>query len=195
MLRHSDGKVRHDGSRAANKQRCYAVVGRGRLHGASEFNARVRNRGVEHRMVYYRILEEERRWRPSLSKYDRLRRQDKRPHIVARTAGCFCWRFRHFSHIARLRCNVRFYNKLLIWCENLQGAEHIRWPMPGLPLILQTSALGPLAAGHLLGLRPRKAAFCFGGQHADLSYPLDGRAANRLPPQLGKRVDGNPQTQ
>ena len=26
MLRHSDGKVRHDGSRAANKQRCYAVA-------------------------------------------------------------------------------------------------------------------------------------------------------------------------
>lgn len=33
LLRHSDGKVRHDGSRAANKQRCYPVAERGRLHG------------------------------------------------------------------------------------------------------------------------------------------------------------------
>lgn len=59
MLRHSDGKVRHDGSRAANKQRCYLVAERGRLHSASELNARVRGRGLEHRIVYYRGLEEE----------------------------------------------------------------------------------------------------------------------------------------
>ena len=53
MLRQTDGKMRHDGSRAANKQRCYAVAERGRLHGASELNARVRNRDIEHRIVYY----------------------------------------------------------------------------------------------------------------------------------------------
>ncbi|MEI9404811.1 hypothetical protein, partial [Mesorhizobium argentiipisi] len=87
MLRHSDGKVRHDGSRAANKQRCYAFAERGRLHGASELDARVRDRGLEHRMVYYRSLEEEWRWVESLAKYDRLRRQDKSPHGVL-AIGC-----------------------------------------------------------------------------------------------------------
>ncbi len=71
MLRHSDGKVRHDGSRAANTQRCYAFAVRGRLHSASELNARVQNRCVEHRVVYYRILEEKRRWKGSISKNDR----------------------------------------------------------------------------------------------------------------------------
>lgn len=131
MLRQSDGKVRHDGSSAANKQRNYPVAERGRLHGASELDTRIRNRGIENRVVYYRRLEEERRWKTSLTKYDRLRRQDKRAHIVRRSVGCFRWRFRHFSHIARLRCNVQFYDILLIWCENLQGAEHIRWPIPG----------------------------------------------------------------
>jgi hypothetical protein len=90
MLRQSDGKVRHDGSSAANKQRNYAVAERGRLHGASELDARLRNHGMEYRIVYYRRLEEERRWQPSLSKYDRLRRQDKRAHIVLRSVGCFC---------------------------------------------------------------------------------------------------------
>jgi hypothetical protein len=77
MLRQPDGKVRHDGSRVANKQRCYAVAERGRLHGASELDARVRDRGLEHRIVYHRSLEEERRWEESRRKYDRLRRQDK----------------------------------------------------------------------------------------------------------------------
>ncbi len=90
LLRHSDGKVRHDGSRAANKQRCYAVAERGRLHGASALDARVRDRGLEHRIVYYRNLEEERRWKESRGKYDRLRRQDKRAHIALRSDGCFC---------------------------------------------------------------------------------------------------------
>ncbi|WP_287389183.1 transposase [Mesorhizobium sp.] len=96
MLRHSDGKVRHDGSRAANKQRCYPVAERGRLHSASKLDARVRDLSVEHRIVYYRRLEEERRWKESLETYDRLGRQDKRAHIVRRSVGCFCWNFRHF---------------------------------------------------------------------------------------------------
>lgn len=83
LLRHSDGKVRHDGSRAANKQCCYAVAERGRLHGASGLDARVRNRGIEHRIVCYRRLEEERRWKESHGKYDRLRWQDKRQQCAA----------------------------------------------------------------------------------------------------------------
>ena len=93
MLRQSDGKVRHDGSRAANKQRCYAVAERGRLHGASDLDARVRDRGLEHRIVYYRSLEEERRWIESRGKYDRLRRQDKRVHIALRLGDCFYYSF------------------------------------------------------------------------------------------------------
>lgn len=77
MLRQSDGKVRHDGSSAANKQRNTPVAERGRLHGASELNVRIRNRAIEHRIVYYCSLEEERRWQTSREKYDRLRRRDK----------------------------------------------------------------------------------------------------------------------
>ncbi|SFQ20086.1 hypothetical protein SAMN03159463_05956 [Mesorhizobium sp. NFR06] len=59
LLRQSDGRVRHDGSRAANKQRNYPVAERGRLHGASELDAQKRNRSAEHRFMYYRIIEEE----------------------------------------------------------------------------------------------------------------------------------------
>lgn len=87
MLRHSDGKVRHDGSSAAFMQPVDPVAERGRLHGASGLDARMRNRGIEHRMVHYRRVDEERRWKESHGKYDRLRRQDKRPHI-ARDDGC-----------------------------------------------------------------------------------------------------------
>ena len=107
LLRHYDGKVRHDGSHVANKQRCYAVAGRGRLHGASELNARVRDRGVEHRMVYYRRLEEERRWKESLERYGRLRWQDKRAHIARRSVVCFLSFFRRDSNIAAALNNVR----------------------------------------------------------------------------------------
>lgn len=49
------GKVRREGSSAANKQRSYAVPERGRLHGASEISASKRNRGIEHRVAYYCI--------------------------------------------------------------------------------------------------------------------------------------------
>lgn len=127
LLRQTDGKLRHDGSSAAAVQPKHPVAERGRLHGASELDGQKRNRSAEHRFAYYRNFEEERRWIESREKYDRLRRQDKRAHVVPRSVGCFCWRFRHFSHIASLCCNVRFYNKLLIWCENLQGAKRIRW--------------------------------------------------------------------
>jgi hypothetical protein len=51
LLRHSDGKVRHDGSRAAIKQRGYLVAERGRLHGVSELDGSKRNRVLEHRIV------------------------------------------------------------------------------------------------------------------------------------------------
>lgn len=92
MLRQSDGKVRHDGSSAALMQPKQPVAERGRLHGASELNARTRNRSAEHRFVYYRILKEERRWLQSIAKNNRLRWQDKRPHIARRTGLCFSMR-------------------------------------------------------------------------------------------------------
>lgn len=62
MLRQPDEKMRHDGSSAAFVQPKHPVAERGRLHGASELNARLRNRCIEYRIVYYRTLEEERRW-------------------------------------------------------------------------------------------------------------------------------------
>lgn len=71
MLCHSDGKARHDGSRAANKQRCYALEERRRLHGPLGLDARIRNRRIENRMVYYRVLGENRRRLASLGKRNR----------------------------------------------------------------------------------------------------------------------------
>lgn len=120
MFRHSDGKLRHDDSRAANKQRCYPVAKRGRLHGASDLDARVRNRSIEHRILYRRSLEGERRWQKILSKYDRLRRQDKRAHIVRPSVGCIRWVFRRFPHIATFSRNVRFSAKRLMLFRNWQ---------------------------------------------------------------------------
>ena len=38
---------------------------------------------------------------------DRLGRQDKKPHIVARTVGCFACAFWSFSHIAHHERDVR----------------------------------------------------------------------------------------
>lgn len=77
-------KSAHGGSSAAPMQPKHPVAERGRLHGASELNVRTRNRSAEHRLVYYRILKEERRWAQSITKHNRLRWRDKRP----RGAGC-----------------------------------------------------------------------------------------------------------
>lgn len=65
------------------------VAERGRSHGASELDAQKRNRNVENRFVYYRILKEERRWLQSIAKHNRLRWQDKREHIALRSGLCF----------------------------------------------------------------------------------------------------------
>ncbi len=89
MLRQTDGKVRHDGSSAAFVQPKQPVAERGRLHGASELNGQKRNRSAENRLVYYRIREEERRWRQNLAKHNRLRWQDKREHIALRLVFVF----------------------------------------------------------------------------------------------------------
>lgn len=134
MLRHSDGKVRHDGSRAANKQRSYPVAERGRLHGASELNARALDRGVEHRMAYCRILEEELQCTISLEKYDRLIWQDKREHIALRLGLCFSTGDEAISQCAHVYCTLRGYRFLSYFCGLVQCAgvlPHLRRVGPG----------------------------------------------------------------
>lgn len=107
MLRHSDGKVRHDGSSAAFMQPVDPVGERGRLHGASELDARIRNRGIAHRIVYYRRFGEERRWRISIQKHNRLRRLDKSAHIARWPVARFFRVPRRDAHIAPVGPNVR----------------------------------------------------------------------------------------
>jgi hypothetical protein len=106
LLRQTDGKLRHDGSRAAAVQPKHPVAERGRLHGASELDGQKRNRSAEHRFVYYRNFEEERRCQKDHRKHNRLRRQDKRAHIVLRSVAWICLICCHFPHIAALRHNV-----------------------------------------------------------------------------------------
>lgn len=56
--RQFDGKVHRDDSSAALMQPVGPVAERGRLRGALEIDARIRNRDIEHRIAYYRSLEE-----------------------------------------------------------------------------------------------------------------------------------------
>ena len=186
-FRQSDGKVRHDGSRAANKQRCYAVAERGRLHGASELDARVRDRGLEHRIVYYRSLEEERRWRESRGKYDRLRRQDKRQHIVLWAVGCFCWTFRCLPHIAVPWCNVWSKIKRLMLFRNY----HIAGVLPArarqsrrrcVDVTTHRSQVRPDLAERLYGGRERNVPFRSASGVSSRSHPVSKdtrRACNK----------------
>ncbi|MFG1314612.1 hypothetical protein [Xanthobacter autotrophicus] len=77
MLRQSDGKVRRDGSSAANVQPEHPVAERGGVQGASELEARKRRRVVANSIVYSRIRKDERRCPQEQWKYDRLGGQDK----------------------------------------------------------------------------------------------------------------------
>jgi hypothetical protein len=77
MLRQSDGKLRHDGSGAANVQPEYPVDERGGVHGAPELERTERQRVEENSPVCYRSHKEKRRWRKDQQKYDRLGGQDK----------------------------------------------------------------------------------------------------------------------
>ena len=106
LLRQTDGKLRHDGSSAAFVEPKHPVAERGRLHGASGLDCQKRNRSAEHRFVYYRNSEEERRCQKDHWKHNRLRLQDKRPHIVRRLGGCFCLVFWRVAHISGLHRNV-----------------------------------------------------------------------------------------
>ncbi|RUW24043.1 hypothetical protein EN858_20100 [Mesorhizobium sp. M4B.F.Ca.ET.215.01.1.1] len=113
MHRQSDGKVRHDGSSAAFVQPINPVAERGRLHGASELDARTRHRSTENKFVYYRTEGEERRCRKDHRKHNRLRWLDKSPHIVCWPVGLFLGIFRCPAHIAVIRRNVRRTPKTL----------------------------------------------------------------------------------
>lgn len=78
MLRQSDGKVRRDGSSAADVQPEHPVAERGGVQGASELEARERRRAVANSIVYSRIGKDERRCPQEQWKYDRLGGRDKR---------------------------------------------------------------------------------------------------------------------
>lgn len=76
MLRQSDGKVRRDGSSAADVQPERPVAERGGVQGASELEARERRRVVAKITVYYRIMKDKRRCPKEQWKNDRLGGQE-----------------------------------------------------------------------------------------------------------------------
>jgi len=76
MLRQSDGKVRRDGSGAADMQPENPVAERGRVQGALELKHRRKQRVAENNAVYYRSQKEKRRWRKDQRKKCQLRGQD-----------------------------------------------------------------------------------------------------------------------
>lgn len=73
MLRQSGGKVRRNGSSAADVQPKHPVDERGGMQGASELEARGRQRAIEKNVVYVRIRKEKRRCQEERWKHDRLR--------------------------------------------------------------------------------------------------------------------------
>ena len=93
MLRHSDGKLRRDGSRAALWQPNTAVDERGRLHGApglavvEQPRVRARIRGP------CRNQERKREWSRERRLVDRLRRQDNARRLA------FCQNEPNSSHL------------------------------------------------------------------------------------------------
>ncbi len=88
MLRQSDGKMRCDGSGAAEMQPEHPVAKRGRVQGASELEDWRKQRDTCKKSVYLRNLKEKRRWMQSLAKHDRLRGQDKgNRHRAAAVSG------------------------------------------------------------------------------------------------------------
>jgi hypothetical protein len=110
MLRQSDGKLRRDGSAAADVQPKNPVAERGRVQGALELKDRRKQRDTEKKSVYLRRKKEKRRWRKDQRKRRQLRGQDKKPHIAAWTVGCFGSDFFDFLHIADHRCDVRVFH-------------------------------------------------------------------------------------
>src|SRR5690348_841606 len=106
LLRHSDGKMRRDGSNAASMQPSTAVAERGRLHGASGLAV------VEEPRVLAYIREpcrnQERngkwvRWRRMLG---RLRRQDKSRKVRPVDRLGFASNFKQTSNVKQTRQNL-----------------------------------------------------------------------------------------
>jgi hypothetical protein len=85
MLRHSDGKLRRDGSRAALWQPDHPVDERGRVHGAPGLAGVVEYRGRACIRGPCRHRGDERQWVRTRKKLDRLRGQDKSRKV--RTVG------------------------------------------------------------------------------------------------------------
>jgi len=77
LLRHSDGKMRRDGSNAASMQPNTAVAERGRLHGASGLAVVEEPRGPARTRGPCRSQERNGEWVIWRKMFGRLRRQDK----------------------------------------------------------------------------------------------------------------------
>ena len=107
MLRQSDGKVRRDGSSAADVQPEHPVAERGGVQGASELEASERKRVMANSAVYYRIRNDERRCLQEQWKNDRLGGRDKMAQGALRLGGCFYLGICSQTHIAPLFGNVR----------------------------------------------------------------------------------------
>lgn len=81
LLRHSDGKMRRDGSKAASLQPNTAVAERGRVHGAPGLAAVVAHRVQAWRRGPCRRKERKREWLKWYANDDRIREQDKRRKV------------------------------------------------------------------------------------------------------------------
>ena len=128
MLRQSDGKVRRDGSSAADVQPEHPVAERGGVQGASELEVRERRRAVANSIVYSRVRKDERRCPQEQWKYDRLGGRDKRAQGALRSGGCFCSGILSQTHIAVLLGNVcRMLKSLIPFAfSHLAGVRHGR---------------------------------------------------------------------
>ena len=123
MLRQSDGKVRRDGSSAADVQPEHPVAERGGVQGASELEASERRSIVANSIVYSRIRKDERRCPQEQWKYDRLGGRDKRAQGALRSGGCFCLGISDASHLALSIGNVSQWLKCLVLLVSSHLAE------------------------------------------------------------------------
>ena len=86
LLRHSDGKMRHDGFRTAWTQHDFAVDERGRLHGAPALVDVVVSRGQACISGPCRNRGDHRQWAKKCKTPGRLRRQDKASCLASGTS-------------------------------------------------------------------------------------------------------------
>lgn len=105
-LRHADGKLRRDDSRAAALQPNTPVAERGRVRGAPGLAAVVDKRVQAWRRGPCRKRERKREWVRAEQQHDRLRGRDKRPQCAARSVGCCCLRFLLIRQCASWARNV-----------------------------------------------------------------------------------------